>query len=67
MSEETPLGDAKGQWYYCFKHDKVETREECRRGDRLGPYPTPEDAANWRQRVEQRNEAWDSQEDEDDQ
>lgn len=44
------LGDARGEWYFCFKHNKVEMRHECKRVDRMGPYPTPEDAENWRAR-----------------
>lgn len=56
------LGDAQGDWYYCFKHKKVETGHECRRMDRMGPYPTSTDAENWRERVEARNKAWDEEE-----
>jgi hypothetical protein len=52
------LGDARGDWYYCFKHQRVEKREECRQMDRMGPYPTREDAENWRQRVATRNREW---------
>ncbi len=52
------LGDAHGEWYYCFKHKKVEKRDDCREMDRMGPYPTREDAENWRGRVAARNEAW---------
>jgi hypothetical protein len=52
------LGDARGDWYYCFKHKKVETGDECRQMDRMGPYPTSQDAENWRERVAARNEAW---------
>lgn len=57
--ESNRLGDAKGDWYYCFKHKKVETRDECNQMDRMGPYPTREDAENWRERVAERNRAWD--------
>jgi hypothetical protein len=53
-----PLGDARGDWYYCFKHQKVEQRDECRQMDRMGPYPTKEDAEHWRERVAERNAAW---------
>jgi hypothetical protein len=56
--DSQPLGDAKGDWYYCFKHNKVETRGECRQMDRMGPYPTREDAEHWRDRVAARNQAW---------
>ena len=52
------LGDAQGEWYYCFKHNKVEKRDECRHMDRMGPYPTRQDAENWRDRVAARNKAW---------
>ena len=68
MTSETTtnLGDATGEWYYCFKHGKVETRDDCRQMDRMGPYPTKEAAENWRQRVDQRNEAWVDDDDDED-
>jgi hypothetical protein len=63
MTEDSKrLGDAHGNWYYCFKHKKVETRDECNQMDRMGPYPTREDAENWRQQVAARNAAWDDDE-----
>lgn len=52
------LGDARGDWYYCFKHRKVEQRDECRQMDRMGPYASREEAENWRARVAERNAAW---------
>jgi hypothetical protein len=65
MAEATAhLGDARGDWYYCFKHERVETREECHLKDRMGPYPTREDAEHWRERVAERNAEWDEGEDE---
>lgn len=60
------LGDPHGEWFYCFKHGRVETRTECRRQDRMGPYPTREAAEHWRERVEERNTAWDAQDDDED-
>jgi len=57
-AKQERLGDATGDWYYCFKHKKVEQRDDCRQMDRMGPYPTREDAENWRQRVATRNQAW---------
>jgi hypothetical protein len=63
MTDESKhLGDASGEWYYCFKHQTVETRAECNQMDRMGPYPTPEAAQKWRERVSERNEAWDDDE-----
>lgn len=59
MTDESKhLGDARGEWYYCFKHQTVETRDECNQMDRMGPYPTRKAAHNWRERVTERNEAW---------
>ena len=55
------VGDAVGAWYYCFKHKQVETRDQCHLMDRMGPYLTREDAENWHDRVEARNEAWDDE------
>jgi len=63
--EPETLGDAHGQWYYCFKHQKVETIEDCQLMDRMGPYPTKEAAEHWRDRAEARNESWEAQDDDD--
>ncbi len=52
------------QWYWCLKHNAVEPRGGCRDADRMGPYPTPEAARNWREKVAERNEAWDAEDDE---
>lgn len=66
MSEHSqPLGDARGQWYWCFKHQKVERREECNEMDRMGPYPSADAAEHWRDRVAERNRAWDAEDEED--
>ena len=61
--ESQPLGDAQGQWYWCFEHQKVERFDECNQMDRMGPYPTADDAAHWRDRVAERNRAWDDEDD----
>jgi hypothetical protein len=59
MAKDTKgLVDARGEWYYCFKHGKVETADQCRHMDRMGPYPTREDAEHWRDRVAARNQEW---------
>jgi hypothetical protein len=49
-------------WYWCQRHDRAEQgAAACRALDRLGPYPTRQDAENWREHAEARNEAWDEQ------
>lgn len=53
------MGDEIGRntaWFYCLKHQKVEREGECKATDRLGPYPTPEAAANALASVHDREE-----------
>ena len=52
------MGD--GQWYWCLRHHQVEPYRGCRSADRLGPYPSPSDASEARERVQQRNEEWEA-------
>jgi hypothetical protein len=47
------------QWFYCLKHRTVEPREGCRAGDRLGPYPDRETAAQALEIARARTEAAD--------
>ena len=54
--------DEGPQWYYCLKHHKVEDALGCRAKDRLGPYPTREEAEHALEKVRERNEAWKAQE-----
>jgi len=61
-NEPTHFGDATGEWYYCFKHETVETHDECDHVDRMGPYPSREDAENWQELVAERNKAWEEEE-----
>lgn len=49
------------EWYWCLTHDRVEPRDGCKAADRLGPYPTEDAAANWRQTLDARNEQWDAE------
>ena len=61
-------GDAAGaypepRWYYCLKHHTVEPEAGCKAADRLGPYPTPDDAARALETVRRRNTEWDAQDD----
>ncbi len=49
-------------WYWCQKHDEVEPEaEKCGSRSRLGPYPSPEAAASWRETAESRNEVWEEE------
>ncbi|WP_372727712.1 hypothetical protein [Nocardioides sp.] len=48
------------KYYFCVKHHEVEGEHGCPAIDRLGPYPTREEAANALQKAEERNEEWDN-------
>ena len=53
-----------GDWYWCLRHHAVEPFEGCRAEDRLGPYPTRDEAAHALQKVQERNEKWDREDEE---
>ncbi|MBA3310141.1 MAG: hypothetical protein H0U28_08795 [Nocardioidaceae bacterium] len=47
-------------YFYCLKHNTVESEAGCRAADRLGPYGTSEEAEQALEKVQQRNEEWDN-------
>ena len=53
--------DTDQHWWFCLKHHRVEPDAGCPGKDRLGPYPTPEDASRALETVRRRNEQWDAQ------
>jgi hypothetical protein len=57
---ELPNEPHDGGWYWDLRAGRaVPASERGAADDLLGPYPTREAAEHWRERVEQRNEAWD--------
>ncbi len=53
---------ADERWFWCMRHGRAEPESEaCRMWDRLGPYGTRDEAEHWRERVEQRNAAWEAE------
>lgn len=49
------------QWYWCLEHERAEpSAQACRAEVRLGPYESAAAAARWKDRVDARNEAWDT-------
>jgi hypothetical protein len=54
--------DEAPHWYYCLRHGTVEPDAGCPAKDRLGPYATAEEAAHALDRVRERNEDWEKQE-----
>jgi len=53
--------DKEKRWWFCLKHKTVESDDVCPGKDRLGPYPTKEAAEHALEKVRQRNEEWDAQ------
>jgi hypothetical protein len=49
-----------GHYWFCLKHHTVEGDEGCRNADRLGPYATADEASHALEKVQERNEQWDS-------
>lgn len=48
------------EWYFCLRHHQVEPREGCKAIDRLGPYPSREEAEHALEIAAERNEEWDN-------
>ena len=53
--------DTQQRGWYCIRHHTVEPEDSCPAKDRLGPYPTKEDAERALETVRRRNEEWDAQ------
>jgi hypothetical protein len=47
------------QYWFCLKHQAVETADGCKAADRLGPYDSEAEASRALERVAERNESWD--------
>ena len=47
-------------WWYCLTHKAVEPYEGCKADDRLGPYPSRQDAEQALERAAARNEEWEN-------
>jgi len=49
------------KFWYCVKHHAVEGADGCPPIDRLGPYPSREEAEHALEKVAERNAAWEEQ------
>ena len=58
------MSDSGTKYWFCLKHHRVETVENlCPAKHRLGPYPSAAEAEQALEKVAERNEAWDAQDD----
>lgn len=55
------MSDRDGEWFWCLRHQRAERRGACRAADRLGPYPSPEAAADWQEVHGRREERWEEE------
>jgi hypothetical protein len=49
-----------GEWFYCLKHAKVEEGPDCPAKNRMGPYPTREQAEHAMRTAAERNLVWEN-------
>lgn len=52
--------DDDDKWYYCLHHQTVEQGQSCANSERMGPYPSREEAQAALTTAAGRTEAWDS-------
>jgi hypothetical protein len=56
------MSDPGQQFYWCLKHNKVESGDElCKSAERLGPYADRASAERALTTVQERNETWDAE------
>jgi hypothetical protein len=55
--------EGERRWWFCLKHRTVEPEAGCQAKDRLGPYPTREEAARALETARRRSEEWDAADD----
>ncbi|MBL7492741.1 hypothetical protein I6A60_32700 [Frankia sp. AgB1.9] len=62
---EAPDGQAwnPSGWWWCMEHQRPENPPDMPGHRRLGPYASAADAAAWRERLDERNEQWDRDDD----
>lgn len=55
------IGMQTQQWYWCLDHGRVEPVAGCRGEVRMGPYRSRDEAEHWKDRLVERNEAWEAE------
>lgn len=59
------MSESSTEWYWDLQQQRAVPAEERGNADHmLGPYPTRGEAENWKSRVEQRNDAWEQDDEE---
>jgi hypothetical protein len=56
------MADQDGaQWYWCLRHNRAESTDRCGAELLMGPYSSPEEAAQFAEKAKARNETWDEE------
>ena len=50
--------DPATEFYWCLRHQRVESTDLCPADQRMGPYPSPEAAERFAETAKSRNEDW---------
>ncbi len=58
------MADNEGKWYWNLDRHAVEPYEGDKAANRLGPYDTREEAEHALDKVRERNEQWDAEDEE---
>ena len=53
--------DQTEQFYWCLRHERVESADLCPADLRMGPYPTAEDARRFAETAKSREETWEAE------
>ena len=54
------------EFWYCLNHHRVEPEDGCANSQRLGPYPSQDEASRALEKVQERNEAWEREDEAED-
>ena len=62
VHSEVMSNSGGGPYYWCLRHNRVETDDDvCRATKTMGPYDTADQAEQALTRVAERNEQWDAE------
>jgi hypothetical protein len=59
--KQNPWRFGVAQFWWSLTHNRVEEGMGEPNEQRMGPYKTEEEARNWKQLAEERNRAWDEE------
>ncbi len=56
------MSDSVGRFYWCIRHNRVESDANlCPAKHRIGPFASEEDASHALEKVQERNESWEAE------